>query len=137
MDRSDVSEAHGVHQLLAQIGPNMLVLVDAGITSAGFFEHVRRQGGHALGALQAGTWEHLPHQRRLADGSRLSWVPPTRNAQYPSQRGMWVRIISYRVTDERVARTSRLSRVRAPSPAPLYEPSLSKSFTGRLRGSEQ
>ncbi len=105
MDRYDVSEVHGAHQLLAQIGPNMLVLVDAGITSAGFFEHVRRQGSHVLGALQAGTWEHLPKPRRLADGSVLAWVPPTRNAQYPSQRGMWVRIISYRVTDERVART--------------------------------
>src|SRR5438105_10096799 len=105
MSRYDVSEVHGAHQLLTQIGPNMLVLVDAGITSAGLFEHVRTQGGHALGALQAGTWEHLPHQRRLADGSVLAWVAPTRNAQYPWQRGMWVRIISYRVTDERVART--------------------------------
>jgi hypothetical protein len=94
---------HGAHQLLSQIGPNMLVLVDAGITSAGFFEHVRTQRAHVLGALQAGAWEHLPTQRRLADGSRLCWVPPTRNVQYPSQRGMWVRIISYRVTDERVA----------------------------------
>jgi hypothetical protein len=105
MDRYDVSEVHGAHQLLSQIGPNMLVLVDAGITSAGFFEHVRKQRGHALGALPAGTWEHLPRQRRLADGSLLAWVPPTRNLQYPSERGMWVRIISYRVTDERVAGT--------------------------------
>src|SRR5438874_10088571 len=102
MDRYDVSEVHGAHQLLSQIGPNMLVLVDAGITSAGFFEHVRTQGGHALGALQAGTWEHLPKQRRLADGSALAWVAPTRNAQYPSRRGMWVRLISYRLTDERL-----------------------------------
>jgi hypothetical protein len=103
MGRSDVWEVHGAHHLLSQIGPNRLVLVDAGITSAGLFEHVRTQGGHVLGALQAGTWEHLPNQRRLADGSVLAWVAPTRNAQYPWRRGMWVRIISYRVTDERVA----------------------------------
>src|SRR5258708_22819098 len=32
---------------------------------------------------------------------------------------------------------SRLSRVRAPSPAPLLQPSLSKSFTSRFKGTEQ
>ena len=38
----------------------------------------------------------------LADGSVLAWVGPTRpsHAHYPLRRGMWVRIISYRVTDE-------------------------------------
>jgi hypothetical protein len=51
MGRYDVSEVHGAHQLLEQIGPNMLVMVDAGITSAGFFEHVRTLRGHVLGAL--------------------------------------------------------------------------------------
>ena len=56
MDRYDVSEVHGAHHLLSQNGPNTLVMVDAGITSAGFFERVRTQRGHALGALQAGTW---------------------------------------------------------------------------------
>jgi hypothetical protein len=60
MDRYDVSEVHGAHRLLSQLGPDMLVMVDAGITSAGFFEHVRSRRSHALGALQAGTWEHLP-----------------------------------------------------------------------------
>ena len=67
MSRYDVSEVHGAHQLLEQMGPDMLVLVDAGITSGGFFEHVREQRGHALGALQAGIWEHLDKQRRLSD----------------------------------------------------------------------
>jgi hypothetical protein len=111
MGRYDVSEVHGAHQLLSQIGPNMLVLVDAGITSAGFFEHVRTLRSHALGALQAGTWEHLSKQRRLADGSVLAWVASTRNAQYPSRQGMWVRIISYRVTDERLGEVGKVYRL--------------------------
>ena len=32
IDRYEVSEVHGAHRLLEQIGPEMLVLVDAGIT---------------------------------------------------------------------------------------------------------
>src|SRR2546422_8819393 len=39
MDRYEVSEVHGAHRLVEQVGPNMLVLVDAGITSGGFLEH--------------------------------------------------------------------------------------------------
>jgi Transposase DDE domain/Insertion element 4 transposase N-terminal len=124
MGRYDVSEVHGAHQLLWQIGPNTLVLVDAGITSAGLFEHVRTQGGHALGALQAGTWEHLPNQRRLADGSLLAWVAPTRNAQYPSRRGMWVRIISYRLTDERLGEVDKVYRLVTSLLNPRVAPAL-------------
>jgi Insertion element 4 transposase N-terminal/Transposase DDE domain len=103
IDRYDVSEVHGAHRLLEEVGPNMLVMVDAGITSGGFLEHARKQKAHVLGALEAGVWEHLGHQRRLADGSVLAWVGPTcpRHAHYPVRQGMWVRILSYRLTDER------------------------------------
>ncbi|GAC1347211.1 MAG: hypothetical protein NVSMB27_12140 [Ktedonobacteraceae bacterium] len=82
---------HGAHHLLEQVGADMLVLVDAGITSGGLLEHAREKHATVLGALEAGAWEHLDHQRRLGDGSVLAWVPPTRKgqAQYPVQRGMW------------------------------------------------
>jgi hypothetical protein len=111
--RYDVSEVHGAHRLLEQRGPEMLVMVDAGITSGGFLEHVRERGAHALGALEAGVWEHLSHQRRLVDGSVLAWVGPTRpgHAHYPLRRGMWVRIISYRVTDERLGEVGQVYRL--------------------------
>lgn len=126
MSRYDVSEVHGAHQLLEQIGPDMLVLVDAGITSGGFFEHVREQRGHALGALQAGIWEHLDKQRRLSDGSVLAWVPPTRKgqAQYPLHRGMWVRIISYRITDERLGEKGKVYRLVTTLLNPRVAPAL-------------
>jgi hypothetical protein len=77
MGRYDVSEVQGAHRFLEQVGPEMRVLVDAGITSGGFIEHVRERGAHLLGALEAGAWEHLSQQRRLADGSVLAWVGPT------------------------------------------------------------
>jgi hypothetical protein len=99
---------HGAHRVVEEVGPDMLVLVDAGIASGGFFEHVRACRAHVLGALEAGAWEHLPRQRRLADGSVRAWVPPTRGVQYPMQRGMWVRLISYRVTDERLGELALL-----------------------------
>jgi len=105
INRYAISEVHGAHCLLGQVGPDMLVMTDAGITAGGFVQHVRKLGAHALGALEAGAWETLPKQRRLGDGSVLAWVPPTRKVQYPMQQGMWVRIISYRITDERVARS--------------------------------
>ena len=96
IDRYDPSEVHGAHRLLEQVRPDMLVMSDAGIASGGFFEHVRERDAYALGALEAGAWEHLENQQRLSDGSVLVWVPPSRGGMvcYPMKRkGMWVRIV--------------------------------------------
>src|SRR2546423_793668 len=127
IDRYDVSEVHGAHHLLEQVGPEMLVLMDAGITSGGFLEHVRERRAHALGALESGAWEQLAHQRRLADGSVLAWVGPTRPSQahYPLRRGMWVRIISYRVTDERLGEPGKVYRLVTTLLNPRVAPALS------------
>src|SRR3989440_4829412 len=124
--RYDVSEVHGAHRLLEQVGPEMLVMVDAGITSGGFVQHVRERRAHALGALEAGVWEQLDHQRRLADGSVLAWVGPTRPSQahYPVRRGMWVRIISYRVTDERLGEKGKVYRLVTTLLNPRVAPAL-------------
>jgi Transposase DDE domain/Insertion element 4 transposase N-terminal len=126
MDRYDVSEVHGAHRLLEEVGPNMLVLMDAGITSGGFVEHARERRAHVLGALEAGAWEHLPRQRRLSDGSVLAWVPPTRpgHALYPLRRGMWVRILSYRVTDERLGEVGKVYRLVTTLLNPRVAPAL-------------
>ena len=96
MDRYDVSEVHGAYRLLSQVGPDMLV--DAGLISGAFIEQVRQRRAHVLGAVEAGAWEQPKTARRLADGSVLAWVMPSHSGRYRQQRGMWVRIISYRVT---------------------------------------
>jgi hypothetical protein len=126
IERYDVSEVHGAHRLLEQMGSNMLVLQDAGITSGGFLAHVRERGAHALGALEAGTWEQLSQQRRLADGSVLAWVGPTRPSRvhYPMRRGMWVRIISSRVTDERLGELGKVYRLVTTLLNPRVAPAL-------------
>lgn len=118
----DVSEVHGAHHLLNSIGPDPLLLVDAGITGGGFFEHVRDQKGHVLGAVQAGTWENLPKQRRLSDGSVLAWMPPSRGVKYPMKKGMWVRIISYRFTDERLGEVGTVYRLATTLLNPRFAP---------------
>lgn len=111
ISRYNVSEEQGAHKLLKLMGPDTLFLVDAGITGGGFFEHVRTQRGHVLGALQAGTWENLSKQRRLADGSVLAWVNPSSRVKYPMKKGMWVRIISYRLSDERLGEVGTVYRL--------------------------
>ena len=117
---------HGAHRLLEQVGPDMLVMVDAGITSGGFLQHVRERRAHALVALEAGVWEHLSQQRRLADGSVLAWVGPTRpgSVKYPVHWGMWVRIISYRVTDERLGEVGKVYRLVTTLLNPCVAPAL-------------
>ncbi len=126
IDRYDVSEVHGAHRLLEEVGPEMLVMVDAGLTSGGFLEHARQQRAHVLAALEAGAWEHLSRQRRLADGSVLAWVDKSRpgQAHYPLREGMWVRIISYRVTDERLGEGGKVYRLVTTLLNPRVAPAL-------------
>ncbi len=111
MDRYDVSEVHGAYRLLCQIGADMLLLVDAGLISGAFIEQVRARGAHVLGALEAGAWEQPKQARRLSDGSVLVWVEPSHGSVYRQQRGLWVRIISYRLTDARLGEPGKVYRL--------------------------
>ena len=111
MDRYDVSEVHGAYRLLSQLGPDMLLLVDAGLISGAFIEQVRERKAHLLGALEAGAWEQPTRARRLRDGSVLAWVTPSHSGRYRQQHGMWVRIISYRVTDARLGEPGKMYRL--------------------------
>ncbi len=89
-------------------------------------EHVRERRAHALGALKAGMWEHLEQQCRLADGSELAWVNPTRPgaAHYPVRAGMWVHIISSQVTDGRLGEVGKVSRLVTTLLNPRVAPAL-------------
>lgn len=106
------SEVHGAQRLLQTLGPDTLLLADANIISGGLLERARRRKVHVLGALEAGVWEHLP-QRRLCDGSVLVWVPPSRpgQAHYAVEQGVWVRILSYRLTDARLGEPGQVYRL--------------------------
>jgi Transposase DDE domain/Insertion element 4 transposase N-terminal len=124
ISRYDVSEVHGAHRLLEQVGPDTLLMSDAGITSGGFLQAIRHGRAHALCALEAGAWEHLPMRRRLSDGSVLAWVPPSTGVCYPMTEGMWVRIISYRLTDERLGEVGQVYRLVTTLLNPRVAPAL-------------
>ena len=124
MERYDVSEVHGAYRLLSHIGPDMLVLVDAGLISGAFIEQVRAHRAHILGAVEAGAWEQPKTARRLADGSVLAWVTPSHSGRYRQQKGMWVRIISYRVTDARLGEPGKVYRLVTTLLNPRVAPAL-------------
>ncbi len=124
LDRYDVSEVHGAYRLLCQIGSDMLVLVDAGLISGAFIEQVRARRAHILGALEAGAWEQPKTARRLRDGSVLAWVEPAHGGRYRQQHGMWVRIISYRVTDARLGEPEKVYRLVTTLLNPRVAPAL-------------
>src|SRR5260370_4312988 len=92
------------------IGRNMLLLVDAGLLSAGFEEAVRNRGGHVLASLPSGMWGKGP-RRRLRDGSELVQLKHNRRGCYPLPQPIWVRISSYRITDERLGEVGKVYRL--------------------------
>lgn len=124
MDRYDVSEVHGAYRLLSQVGSDTLLLVDAGLISGAFIEQVRARRAHILGALEVGAWEQPKKACRLADGSVLAWVTPSHSSRYRQQQGMWVRIISYRVTDARLGEPDKVYRVVTTLLNPRVAPAL-------------
>ena len=84
--------------------------MDAGIISAGFVQAVRNRGGHVLASLPSGMWEKGP-RRRLRDGSQLVQLKPNKRGCYPLTKPIWVRIISYRITDERLGEVGKVYRL--------------------------
>jgi hypothetical protein len=102
ISRSEESEVHGSHLLLCSVSRDMLVLVDGGIISAGFIQAVRDRGGHVLASLPRGMWEKGYERIKLCDGSELVRLTPKKGSCSPLGQPIWVRIISYRVTDERL-----------------------------------
>ena len=105
------SEVHGSHLLLRLVGRDMLVLVDGGIISAGFIQAVRDRGGHVLASLPSGMWEKGYKRIKLSDGSELVQLTPNKNCCYPLRKPIWVRIISYHITDERLGEVGKVYRL--------------------------
>ena len=111
ISRYDESEVHGSHLLLRLVSRDMLVLVDGGLISAGFIQAVRDRGGHVLASLPSGMWEKGYERIKLRDGSELVRLTPTHRGCYPLGKPIWVRIISYRITDERLGEIGKVYRL--------------------------
>src|SRR5437763_882336 len=89
------SEVHGAHELMPWVQTGMLVTHDSGLFGGGLWEAIRGKGAHSLSALASTV---LPHRAyTLKDGSYLAWLHPSKDAVYPMQKSMLIRVIEYRV----------------------------------------
>jgi len=90
-----MSEAQLAREVLDQLQSNMLCLADRG-----FFSYQLWQRGTATGAEL--VWRvkrdlKLPVRQRLSDGSYLSQIYPSTRDRELDRRGIWVRVIEYRL----------------------------------------
>ena len=56
----------------------------------------------------------LQRRRHLPDGSDLALLKPDPRALYPMRRALWLRIIEYQITDERLGERGRVYRLATP-----------------------
>lgn len=103
------SEVHGAHELLPTLQADMLVTHDSGLFGGGLWEAIRGKGAHSLCALASTVLTHRAYT--LKDGSYLAWLHPSKGAAYPMQKSMLIRVIEYRVTDERLGEPGKVYRL--------------------------
>lgn len=87
-----------VCRLLRSVESDMLVMVDAGLSSYDLVAGVLERGAQVLVRGHASRkWQGL---RYLADGSFLAWMQPTDNSNNPQADALLVRVIRYTLADE-------------------------------------
>lgn len=97
------------YALLPSLDSSMLLLHDAQFTGCQFWHTLRRQRVHALAPVPS---HHLPtYERQLSDGSYLACYHPSSSQQHVGVTRVWVRVIEYRITDERLGEPERVYRL--------------------------
>jgi hypothetical protein len=91
------SERVGAKRLLRSVGPDMLVLWDAGLHSYEMIERTLARGAHFLGCLPAGI--HLSGYQALPDGSWLVDLHQTNEKGRRTGAKLRLRLIEYTITD--------------------------------------
>ena len=87
-------------QMLDSLSPDMLVLHDAQFTGLTYWHALRTRRVHVLAPVPA---HHLPTVvRLLSDGSLLACYQPDSAQRKGGMEPVWVRIIEYQITDERL-----------------------------------
>lgn len=114
------AERDGTQTLLRSITPEMLVTLDSGYFGAALWHDLSQKGAAVLGRVPSHALKR-PH-RVLSDGSTLATLSCRRNGQRLS---LTLRILSYHVTDERVAKPETLYRLATtlldPETAPAHD----------------
>lgn len=85
-------------RLLRCVKPDMLVLMDAGLSSFDLFDGIMKQGGHVLARSNAQRkWKPI---QILPDGTFLAWMNPTDKSHNRQADPILVRVLRYRLDDE-------------------------------------
>ena len=117
------AEIHGAYALLPKLSRGMLLMHDANFFGGAYLEALNTKGVRALFALPSTV--ALERIRNLADGSYLARLKPQPKALYPMQRPLWVRVIEYQISDERLGEPGHVYRLATtwlnPRTAPAKE----------------
>ena len=103
------AEIHGAYALLPRLSRGMFLLHDANFFGGAYLEALNAKGVHALFALPSTV--ALQRVRNLPDGSYLARLKPQARALYPMRRAVWLRIIEYQLTDERLGEPGQVYRL--------------------------
>ncbi len=103
------AELHGAYALLPQLARGMFLLHDANFFGGAYLEALNAKGVRALFALPSTV--ALERVRNLPDGSYLALLKPQPRALYPMKRAVWLRVMEYRITDERLGEPGQVYRL--------------------------
>ena len=103
------AEIHGAYALLPQLSRGMFLLHDANFFGGAYLEALNAKGVRALFALPSTV--ALERVRNLPDGSYLALLKPQPRALYPMKRAVWLRVMEYRITDERLGEPGQVYRL--------------------------
>ena len=121
--RYDEAELHGAYALLPQLSRGMLLMHDANFFGGAYLEVLNAKGVLALFALPSTV--AVQRRRNLPDGRYLARLVPNARAVYPMQKPVWVRVIEYQITDERLGEPGHVYRLATtwlnPRTAPAKE----------------
>jgi hypothetical protein len=119
---AEVTLARG---LFASLAPGMLVLADRGFFSFDLWKSAQESGADLLWRMKSN--HVLPLERRLGDGSFLSWIYPSQKDRNNHTNGLAVRVVEYRLdpaatsAGEEETTYRLLSTIVDPKRAPAHE----------------
>ena len=105
----DEAEIHGAYALLPKLQRGMFLMHDANFFGGAYLEALNAKGVRALFALPSTV--ALERVRNLPDGSYLARLKPQPKALYPMQQPVWLRVIEYQITDERLGEPGHVYRL--------------------------
>ena len=109
-------------RLLRSVKANMLVLIDAGLTSFDYVYRIQAAASHILAPPASGA--KLKVARRLSDGTYLTWLKPTHRSRHRAARPIQVRVITYHVNDPAAPHAHRTRQLITTLLDPLAYPAL-------------